>query len=247
MAALGSLVAGIAHEINTPLGIGVTAASHIELAVRALNERFARGELTRQDMEGFLGNATEACEMVLANLQRAADLIRSFKQVAVDQSSGARRRFSLKPYLEEVLRSLGPQLRRTRHEVLLDCPANLEIDSYPGAYSQLVTNLVLNSLSHGFDGIEQGRIEIEVQREGQSLRLRYRDNGRGIAPEHLPKIFDPFFTTKRGLGGSGLGLHVVYNLVTQTLGGTIECRSTPGEGVSFEVDLPIRPPLRAAA
>lgn len=247
MAALGSLVAGIAHEINTPLGIGVTAASHVELTVRALNERFARGELTRQDMEGFLGSATEACEMVLANLQRAADLVRSFKQVAVDQSSGERRRFSLKPYLEEVLRSLGPQLRRTRHEVLLDCPANLEIDSYPGAYSQVVTNLVLNSLSHGFDGVEQGRIEIEVRREGESLRLRYRDNGRGIAPEHLPRIFDPFFTTRRGLGGSGLGLHVVYNLVTQTLGGTIECRSAPGEGVSFEIDLPLRPPLRAAA
>jgi PAS domain S-box-containing protein len=247
MAALGSLVAGIAHEINTPLGIGVTAASHVELAVRALNERFARGELTRQEMEGFLGNATEACEMVLANLQRAADLVRSFKQVAVDQSSGERRRFSLKPYLEEVLRSLGPQLRRTRHELLLVCPENLEIDSYPGAYSQIVTNLVLNSLTHGFDGIEQGRIEIEVLREGESLRLRYRDNGKGIAPEHLPKIFDPFFTTKRGVGGSGLGLHVLYNLVTQTLGGTIECRSKPGEGVSFEIDLPMRPPLRAAA
>ena len=242
MAALGSLVAGIAHEINTPLGIGVTAASHVELTVRGLQERFAHGQPTRQEMEGFLSSASEACEMVLANLQRAADLIRSFKQVAVDQSSGERRTFSLKPYLDEVLRSLGPQLRRTRHEVLLVCPENLEIDSYPGAYSQIVTNLVLNSLTHGFDGIEHGRIEIEVLREGESLRLRYRDNGRGIAPEHLPKIFDPFFTTKRGLGGSGLGLHVLYNLVTQTLGGTIECRSRPGEGVSFDIDLPMRPP-----
>ncbi len=247
MAALGSLVAGIAHEINTPLGIGVTAASHVDLAVRGLHERFARGEPTRQEMEAFLGNASEACEMVLANLQRAADLVRSFKQVAVDKSSGERRRFALKPYLEEVLRSLGPQLRRTRHEVLLDCPEDLEIDSYPGAYSQIVTNLVFNSLTHGFEGIEQGRIEIEVRRADESLQLRYRDNGRGIAPEHLPKIFDPFFTTKRGVGGSGLGLHVLYNLVTQTLGGTIECRSRPGEGVNFEIDVPIRPPLRAAA
>jgi PAS domain S-box-containing protein len=247
MAALGSLVAGIAHEINTPLGIGVTAASHVELTVRGLRERFARGQPTRQEMEGFLSSASEACEMVLANLQRAADLIRSFKQVAVDQSSGERRTFSLKPYLDEVLLSLGPQLRRTRHEVLLVCPENLEIDSYPGAYSQIVTNLVLNSLTHGFDGIEHGRIEIEVLREGESLRLRYRDNGRGIAPEHLPKIFDPFFTTKRGLGGSGLGLHVLYNLVTQTLGGTIGCRSKPGEGASFDIDLPLRPPRRTPA
>jgi signal transduction histidine kinase len=239
MAALGGLVAGIAHEINTPVGIGVTAASHIEIAVRRLRERFAGGQLTRQEMEGFLDGASEASEMVLANLQRAADLIRSFKQVAVDQSSGERRAFRLKRYLEEVLVSLGPQLRTTRHEVRLACPEKLEIDSYPGAYSQIVTNLVMNSLTHGFEGIEQGRIDIEVGSDGKSLRLCYRDNGRGIAPEHLPRIFEPFFTTRRGQGGSGLGMHVVYNLVTQTLGGSIECRSSPGEGVSFEINVPI--------
>jgi signal transduction histidine kinase len=243
MAALGGLVAGVAHEINTPIGIGVTAASHLEMIVSDAGERYRAGQLTRGDMDEFLTNSTEAAQMVLSNLQRAAELIRSFKQVAVDQASAERRQFGLKAYLEEVLISLGPTLKRTRHVVNIECPPELQIYSEPGACSQIITNLVMNSVTHGFEDVEAGHIAIAVSAQPEGLLLRYSDDGRGIAAEHLEKIFDPFFTTKRGAGGSGLGLHIVYNLVTQALGGAIACSSTPGKGVVFEIRIPV-PPMR---
>ncbi len=240
MAALGGLVAGVAHEINTPVGVGVTAASHLQMMVRDAGERYRTGQLTRGEMEEFLKNADTATQMVLSNLGRAADLVRSFKQVAVDQSSNTRRQFRLKGYLEEVLTSLGPTLKRTRHAVNIECADELSLYSHPGAYSQIITNLVMNSVIHGFEGIEAGHITIAVSEQPEGLLLRYSDDGKGIAPEHLKKIFDPFFTTRRGQGGSGLGLHVVYNLVTQTLGGAITCESAPGQGVRFEIKTPIK-------
>ncbi|MDH4190791.1 MAG: ATP-binding protein [Betaproteobacteria bacterium] len=246
MAALGGLVAGVAHEINTPLGIGVTAASHLELKVRHLGERFRTGALSRADMEGFLGTAAESSEMVLSNLKRAAELIRSFKQVAVDQTGEHRRRFKLKDYLGEVLLSLSPQINRTRHSVSLECPPELELDGYPGSFSQIVTNLLLNSLLHGFDGVDAGHVTIRVGELSQELLLTYADDGRGIAAEHLPHVFEPFYTTKRGQGGSGLGLHIVYNIVTQKLGGSITCESSPGNGVVFEIRVPRPVPMRGA-
>ncbi len=241
MAALGGLVAGVAHEINTPVGVGVTAASHLQMMVRDAGERYRTGQLTRGEMEEFLKNADTATQMVLSNLGRAADLVRSFKQVAVDQSSNTRRQFRLKGYLEEVLTSLGPTLKRTRHAVNIECADELSLYSHPGAYSQIITNLVMNSVIHGFEGIEAGHITIAVSEQPEGLLLRYSDDGKGIAPEHLKKIFDPFFTTRRGQGGSGLGLHVVYNLVTQTLGGAITCESAPGQGVRFEIRAPMMP------
>jgi len=239
MAALGSLVAGVAHEINTPVGIGITAASHLHTKVRELSERYSANALTRGDMERFVATAAEATEMVLANLYRAAELIRSFKEIAVDQSSGERRVFRLKRYLEEVLLSLSPRLKKTGHEIRLDCPEDLEIDSFPGAFSQIVANLVMNSLVHGFEEKERGRIDIAVQSDADRLVLTYRDDGKGIDPENLDRIFDPFFTTRRGRGGSGLGMHIVYNLVTQTLDGAIRCESRVGHGIAFELVVPV--------
>jgi PAS domain S-box-containing protein len=238
MAALGGLVAGVAHEINTPVGIGVTAASHLHMTVSEAGERYRAGQLTRGDMDEFLTNSTEAAELVLSNLKRAAELIRSFKQVAVDQSGGHRRHFGLKNYLEEVLLSLSPQLNRTRHAISLECPPELDIYGHPGAYSQIITNLVMNSLLHGFESVEAGHVAIQVIEQPEGLLLRYSDDGRGITPEHLPRIFEPFYTTKRGAGGSGLGLHVIYNLITQSLGGSIACESTPGMGVAIEIRVP---------
>jgi signal transduction histidine kinase len=238
MAALGGLVAGVAHEINTPVGISVTAASHLGEELRILNRRFQAGILTRADMETFAATASESSALILANLQRAAELIRSFKQVAVDQSGGHRRKFNLKDYLQEVVRSLSPQYKRTSFEISLSCPDPLFLFSDPGDFSQIITNLVMNSLIHGFEGLEAGHIDIEVSEQGADLLLRYSDDGRGIAPENLPHIFDPFYTTKRGHGGSGLGLHVIYNIVTQGLGGSITCSSTPGHGAVFEVRIP---------
>lgn len=238
MAALGGLVAGVAHEINTPLGIGITAASHLDEKIRALAGRYQSNTLSRDDLTGFLAVAQESTGMVLSNLERAAELIRSFKQVAVDQTGGMQRRFYLKDYLQEVVRSLRPELDKTAHQVRISCAAEIELLGRPGDYSQIITNLVMNSLTHGFDGIRAGHIAIVAKRLGQNLLLRYSDDGRGIDGEHLGKIFDPFYTTRRGQGGSGLGLHVLYNIVTQGLNGHVSCVSSPGCGAVFEIEVP---------
>lgn len=239
MASLGGLVAGVAHEINTPVGIGVTAASHLEAKTKAMLEGYRAGGLKRSSLEEFLGMCDESTRMILVNLRRASDLIRSFKQVAVDRSTEERRRFALRDYLEEVLLSLKPQLKKTAITVDLDCDPKLTIDSYPGAYSQILTNLVTNALAHAYDEGQAGRISINISQGEGRLHLVFSDDGKGIAPEHLDKIFEPFYTTKRGRGGTGLGLHILYNIVTQRLAGTVRCESLPGQGTTFTLDVPL--------
>ncbi len=242
MAALGNLVAGVAHEINTPLGIGVTAASHLEQRVKAARELYRTGKLSKTEFEEFLATADESASLVLANLNRAAQLVQSFKQVSVDQSAEHRRSFRLGAYLNEVLVSLRPELRRKHVDVAVSCPEDLLLDGYPGAISQIMTNLVMNSLIHGFEEREAGAIRIEVAVLAGSVRLRYGDDGCGMSQDQVLRIFDPFFTTKRGRGGSGLGMNIVFNLVTQMLGGTIVCQSMPGNGCSFDIVMPIQAP-----
>jgi signal transduction histidine kinase len=246
LASLGALVAGVAHEINTPIGVGVTAASTLQANATQLRQLYTQGTLRRSELERFVALADEASHIILKNLQRGAELIHSFKQVAVDQSSGERRRFSLKAYLDEVLLSLRPQLKKTPFRVEVDCPDGVVLDSFPGALAQIVTNLVTNSMIHGFDGRDHGLIQIEARAERDWVTLRYRDDGRGIPHEHLSRIYDPFFTTRRGSGGSGLGLHIVYNLVAQLLGGTIEVTSNPGQGTEFLIRIPVRAQMEAA-
>ncbi len=238
LAALGGLVAGVAHEINTPLGVGLTAASFLEQKTGECIRRRDAGQLEQEGIDTYLQVAEEASGMILANLSRAADQVRSFKQIAVDQVSEERRVFNLKAYLHDVLRSLRPKLKRTRHTVRVNCPDILELYSYPGALSQILTNLLVNSLNHGFGPEESGEIALEASKDGADILLRYRDNGKGISGENLAKIFEPFFTTRRTEGGSGLGLHIVYNLVNHTLGGSIECTSMLGNGTSFHIRLP---------
>ncbi len=238
MAALGELVAGVAHEVNTPVGIGVTAASHLGDSVEEFQILYDSGHVTRSDFENFLQLCTKSSSMILSNMNRAADLINSFKQVAVDQSSQERRLFKIHQYLEEILLSLHAQLRKTPFDVKLNCPEELEVDSYPGALSQIITNLIMNSLHHGFEGLNEGSITIDIRKSENSVLIIYGDTGRGIPDDHLDKIFDPFFTTKRGLGGSGLGMNIVYNLVTQTLNGQINCTSKIGQGTWFEIEFP---------
>ena len=245
MASLGALVAGVSHEINTPVGVGVTAASTLEQLTRRFGER--QSAPSPAEVAEFAAVARECSTMILANLQRAAELIQSFKQVAVDQTSSDRRRFDLREYLHEVLLSLKPRLKRTPHAVTLDCPDNLVLDSYPGAFAQIVTNLVENSLLHAYPGDRHGRIVIRAVRAGTDVRLEYSDDGAGIPPENLPRVFDPFFTTKRGRGGSGLGMHIVYNLVTRMLGGTIELTSPPGQGTHVLVTFPAQAAPAGAA
>lgn len=233
LASLGSLVAGVAHEINTPVGVGVTAASHLQSEIQAMRKASADNTLTRAQFEHFLLAFEQGSDIILLNLQRAADLVRSFKQVAVDQSSDEKRRVGLKAYINEVLLSLKPKLKGTPHRLEVDCADNIEIETVPGALSQILTNLVINALTHAFDGSKPGLMRIGVLQLAGCTEIRFSDDGRGIAPEHLAHIFDPFFTTRRGQGGTGLGLHIVFNLVHQTLGGTITVASEPGAGTTF--------------
>ena len=238
MSSLGSLVAGVAHEINTPVGIGVTASSLLEEKTRQINSLHASGEMKRSDLEKYLKTANDASASILLNLNQAADLIRSFKQVAVDQSNEERRSFRVKEYINNVLLSLRPKLKKTAHHVQVECPENLKINSYPGAFSQIVTNLVMNSLLHGFSGIDRGEIQIKFSKTDADYLLTYSDNGVGMDANTCRNIFDPFFTTKRASGGTGLGMHIVFNLVTQTLNGKINCKSEPGKGTFYAIKIP---------
>ena len=222
------------------LGIGVTASSHLRLMVDKFGALYWSGEAANQDLEEFLEELQQAAKVIESNLKRAADLIHSFKQVAVDQSTQERRIFNLGSYLKEILLSLNPRLKRTRHRVQVHCPPEMELDSYPGALSQILTNLVMNSLIHGFEDGQKGSIDIDACWQGGDILLTYRDDGCGMAPEQVARIFDPFYTTKRGSGGSGLGMNVVYNLVTETLGGRIDCSTSPGQGLTYQILLPAR-------
>ncbi len=238
MAALGRLVASIAHEINTPIGIGITAASLLVEKTDTFSELFQNSAIKRSELEKFLDVALQSSSMTLKNLHRAAKLIQSLKQVAIDQSSESKRVFNLKVYLEEILLQLSPKLKTTKHTIEVRGDCDLNVNGYPGVFSQIVTNLVMNSLIHAYEPDEQGYIIFYFRQTGEWLIFEYIDDGRGIPPENLSKIFEPFFTTKRGQGGSGLGLHIVYNLVTQKLGGTIHCESKPGRGTKFIIELP---------
>lgn len=238
MAALGALVAGVAHEINTPLGIGVTAASHLETESKRVQGLVGEGALKRSDLEAYLATAAGSSELILRNLKRADHLVKSFKQVAVDQSSEQRRVIALAEYLDEILTSLQPRLKRTKHAVSVDCDASIQVNTFPGALYQVLVNLVINSLVHGFDEIEAGQVHLAVRCSEGQVEIDYRDNGRGMDEAVRARIFEPFFTTKRGQGGSGLGMHIVYNLVSQLLGGTVACESAPGAGVRFLIRFP---------
>jgi signal transduction histidine kinase len=248
LASLGGLVAGIAHEINTPIGTALTAASVLREQVDGFKRAQATGRITKSDLERLVEAADVGSTFVTTNILRAAELIQSFKQVAVDRTSEQRRSFAIVPYIEEVLISLGPRLRKTPHKVTLTGPEDLEIDTFPGAISQLVTNFVTNALMHAFTDDVPGELVIQAERCGDDqLQVHFRDNGRGIPAALLPKIFDPFMTTRRGSGGTGLGLHIVINLVTQQLGGKLDVASTEGVGTTFTLRLPLVATFEASA
>ena len=239
MASLGQLVAGISHEINTPVGIGVTLASNLEARTEMLSKLYFDNNLKKSDLENYLEIAVDSSQMILSNLKRAAELIRSFKLVAVDQSSENKRYFDLGNYIKDVLRSLQNQLKKKSHQIVIHIDEEIFINSYPGTFSQIITNLIQNSLIHGFEEIDYGKITIDLFVEDNSLILIYSDNGKGIPKENLQKIFTPFFTTKRGKGGSGLGLHIIYNLVTTKLHGNIKCETAKNEGIKFKIWIPL--------
>ncbi len=238
MASLGGLVAGVAHEINTPVGIGLTGASTLASETERLRKLYGEQAMTEDDFLDYLGIAAETARLLLANMNRAAELIHSFKQVAVDQTSAERRRFDLGTYIEEILNSLNPTIKKRRLAVEVTCPDGIAMDSYPGILSQVLTNLVMNALAHAYEEAQSGTLTIAVKDLGDEVVLTFSDDGRGIPAENLPRIFDPFFTTKRSNGGSGLGLHIVFNVVTSSLNGQISVASQPGRGTTFTLRFP---------
>jgi signal transduction histidine kinase len=239
MASLGQMVAGVAHEVNTPIGLGVTASTLMQDKLADIQKAFDEKKLTSSQLAKFLTESNENLGIIYRNLERAASLIRSFKQVAVDQSNENRRQFNMLQLMNEVLLSLRPNLKKTQHQVLLECEPSLEIDSKPGPINQILINLIMNSLIHAFENKEHGVIKVGVTVTNSRCYVHYSDNGAGV-PEHIKKrIFDPFVTTKRGEGGSGLGMHLVYNLVTQALNGKITLESTLGHGIDIQFDFPV--------
>jgi PAS domain S-box-containing protein len=247
LAALGGLVAGVAHEINTPLGVAVTAASHLEAEVQRLRQLDGDGRMTRADFDAFLGTVVDGSGLVLRNLRRAEALVRGFKQVAADQASGERRTIALGSYLEEVLVSLKPAFRRKPWTIKLDCEDGLALDTWPGAIYQVIVNLVMNSIVHGFAGRDQGEVRITARGVRDGVSIEVVDDGCGMAEDVRRRAFEPFYTTRRGQGGTGLGLHIVWRLVTKTLGGSIEVESEPGHGTRFLMQLPRVAPADTAA
>ncbi len=242
MAKLGALVAGVSHEISTPLGVSITAASHLEdLLIKLLNHD-QHNPLNGAELEGTRAELQESCEILKNNLQRSAALIKSFKMIAVDQSCDERRTYNCKAYIDDTLLALKAELKNYPHTITVECPADLEVNGYPGLFSQLLTNLLINSVSHAFDKGQAGQIYIRVTALGDQLELCYGDDGIGVSKQQLARLFEPFYTTRRDEGNSGLGTFIIHNISTQLLKGTLECRSEPGQGLHYRITLPLKAP-----
>jgi signal transduction histidine kinase len=238
LAALGGLVAGVAHEINTPVGIGVTAVSSLQEEIQKMAELYNHDEISRNDFKEFLASANDATLLIQKNLERTAELIQSFKQVSADQLSEQKRVFNFKSYLDDIIRSLSPKFK-DKVSIHIDCNDRLELNSYPGAYAQVFTNLLLNSIKHGFQEKQLGRITIQAELKNNTLYIKFQDDGIGISKKDLPHIFEPFYTSDKHQG-IGLGLNIVYNLVKQKLHGNISCDSEPGRGALFLIEIPVK-------
>ncbi len=241
MASLGRLVAGVAHEVNTPLGVGVTALSYLRDQIAPVRAALS-SSFPKARVDELLQPIDSASAMAENNLFRAAGLISNFKQVAVDQSTSSIRRVRVRDYLERTLQSLMPAFRKTAHKVEIDCDPALDIVSRPDALHQIAVNLLMNSLTHAFDDGRIGEIRIVMTADAGMLKMRYQDNGCGMPADVARRVFEPFFTTKRNAGGTGLGMHIVYNLVTQALAGRIEIDTAPGAGVRIDIGFPLRHP-----
>ncbi|MFT3848028.1 MAG: HAMP domain-containing sensor histidine kinase [Propionivibrio sp.] len=242
LASLGSLVAGLSHELNTPIGTGVTIVSTIAERCADLQKQVAAG-IRRSQLDTFVEDVTKASLLAQGSLERAARLVQDFKQVAVDQTSSRRRKFELAELMREMMVALGIRYKHSLVRIVLDIADGIEMDSYPGAIEQIVANLVENAVVHAFEGCAQCRIDVIAERAGAArIVLSVVDNGNGIPAEHLSRIFDPFFTTRMGKGGSGLGLSIAYGLVTGMLGGRIAVDSAPGRGTRFTLELPVTAP-----
>jgi len=239
MASLGELVSGVAHEINTPIGIGVTAASTLTKSTQSLETSLKNNTMTKTDFERYLDTARQSSELILKHLLRAGELVKSFKMVSADQTSSEKRQFLIGAYIEDVITSLRPEIKKTSLNIKINYVKDIEISSYPGAIAQIITNLLMNSIIHGYEKGSQGNIIIDISQTVDRVLIDFKDDGKGIEGDILPKIFNPFFTTRRGFGGTGLGLNIVFNLINQTLKGAITCQSELKAGTVFHISLPI--------
>jgi hemerythrin-like metal-binding protein len=241
MASLGRMVAGFAHEVNTPIGIAVGAVSQVEESVTRLEGLLQGEEVSEEQISGSLASATESSALAMANLRRAASLVQSFKRTAVDQTSETERDFSLAQLIDDVIVTMRPMFRGTPIVFEVDCSQDISMRAVPGAWTQILTNLCTNAHKHAFEnGKRVGLIQISVERDARHVQLTFRDNGAGMEADHVRQAFEPFFTTCRNDGGSGLGLYIAYSLATQTLGGTLRCNSTSGHGTEFVLNVPLR-------
>ncbi|PRC94647.1 ATP-binding protein [Solimicrobium silvestre] len=244
LAALGSLVAGIAHELNTPIGNGIMAASTLIEFSKAFEAKSVNG-VSRASLKMYLAQMQEGADILQRNLDRAGSLIASFKQVAVDRTTSGARRFALAEVISEIILTLQPAIKKRPHLIKQDIPPEIMMDSYPGPLGQVLTNLINNALIHGFDqresGNDPGIISISARTLSDShIEIKVHDNGCGISPDNLSRIYDPFFTTKFGKGGSGLGLHISHNIVCGVLGGKIHVDSELKVGTTFILTLPVK-------
>ena len=238
MSSLGALSAEISHEINTPIGISITSTSYLSDIIHKLQQDINAQQLSKRTIDSFIDNAQHSVELLLSNLQRAAELIASFKQVAVDQTNDKVRLINVAKYLDEIIRSIHPKLKKTDHSVKINCDPHIEIYTHPGAIAQIIINLIINSIAHAFTNINRGEMTIDIALDQQRLVILYRDNGVGVNEEQLEKLFDPFYTTKASKGGTGLGTHIIKNLIEDTLNGSIEAYSKESEGLSYHMSFP---------
>ena len=239
MASLGGLVAGVAHEINTPVGTSLTGITHFLDITERIKRNYDTADLSEEDFKQYLEISEKLAISINTSLTTTANLIKSFKQISTDQITEKRRNFNIKQYINEILLSLSNIIKKTKIDIHINCDEDIQINSYPSAFYQIISNLIINSIRHGFDDDKEGQIDIKVLKEENVLTIIYTDNGKGILEENMNKIFDPFFTTNRGSGGTGLGLNVIYNIIDFQLNGNITCKSKYGFGVEFKIKMKV--------
>lgn len=238
MSALGELVSNISHELNSPLGVSILGSTHMEEKTIELEKLLTNEELTQDDLSSYFKTIEETSKSITKNLERSRTLVNSFKNIAVDHATEEKREFNIKEYIDEILISMSMRLKNTKHKIIVECPDNILINSYPGYIAQIIINFINNSILHGFDKNIQGEIKLQIEQIDSYLKITYTDNGKGIDMENKEKIFDQYYTTKRGKGGSGLGLYIVKSIIENKLQGTVSFKSQKNEGVTFLIKIP---------
>lgn len=238
MASLGALSAEVSHEVSTPIGISITSSSYLLEQVAHLQQDLTQNKLSKKSIDNFIEKANQSIQLLTNNLHRASELLTSFKHIAIDQTSDKIRNINVANYIDEIIQSIHPRVKKTNHSIKVQCDKNIELYSHPGAIAQIIINLILNSISHGFENINRGEITIIINYHQNKLIIDYQDNGHGLSPQAHEKLFDAFYTTKAGKGGTGLGTHIVKNLVIDTLNGTILSSSEVEQGLSYHIELP---------